>query len=88
MLRYIRHELGHAVDNAFDLRKDRKRKFIFGSPDISTQIHINQKYTAKNMFDICLTGMLRLILMRILRKLLRLGLTKVKIGVLNTKLAS
>lgn len=35
MLRYIRHELGHAVDNAFDLRKDRKRKFIFGSPDIS-----------------------------------------------------
>lgn len=34
-LRILRHEAGHAIDNAYDLRRHPRRRQLFGSPDVA-----------------------------------------------------
>jgi hypothetical protein len=47
-LRILRHEAGHAIDNAYDLRRLRARRRLFGSPSIQYPEYYTPKPYSKS----------------------------------------
>src|SRR5512146_2276513 len=45
-MKILRHEAGHALDNAYDLRKRRKRVRLFGSPSVEyPEVYLPKPYS-------------------------------------------
>ncbi len=48
ILKLMRHELGHAIDNAYGLRKSKERQRVFGSPNREYPEHYNPQIYSRN----------------------------------------